>query len=284
MELIKEILSINEIVLYLKTNGIKIIISILLILFYSKIKNKVISTLKNITKKLLSSNIELRTFINSIINILIQFILILFILSLFGFDFTKLAAMIGAISLVLGFAFKEVLSNFFGGLIILIFKPFLIGDLVQYSGEYGNVYKIELFYTTLITFNNEFIIMPNSNLINNEIKNINKNKARRMDLVIGVGYSSNIEEVKSTIAEIIEKEDKGLFIKDIPVLIGMTEIGASSLNFAIKVHVNPELYLDARYYLNEQIKTIFDEKNIELPYNIIDLQINGGFNEIKLVK
>lgn len=272
----------NKILEFFKNYGLQMMACILLIIFYREIKNFIADKFNIIIEKTLSSNKELKSFVNSIIKIMIQFVILILILSLLGITLSKLAAILGAVSLILGFAFKEVLSNFFGGIIILVFKPFLIGDVVEYSGELGTVHKIELFYTTLINFNNEYIIMPNGNLIHCEIKNVNKNETRRLDLMIGVGYTSDIDEVKQTIINIIENEETGMFSKDIEPVIGMNDIGSSSLNIAIKVHVIPKYYLDARYYLNEQIKTIFDQKNIDLPFNIVDLQINPEFNQIKL--
>ena len=133
------------------------------------------------------------------------------ILQLLGINLSSIFALVGALGLVLGFAFKETISNICGGVILLTFKPFKVGDLISYNSNIGTIKKIEIFYTTILTLQNEYLIIPNGNLINNEIKNIDVNNIRRLDLKVGVSYESDIQKVKNLILSIINREKEKLF-------------------------------------------------------------------------
>ncbi len=282
MEDISKYLTTDFILNYITSNIFGLLPAIILIILYRTIKKYVLLTLDKFYRKAFDNN-GLISFLNSISRFIVDLILIFTILDLLGIHLSKFMALISAFSLVFGFAFKDVLGNIFGGVIILLFKPFMVDDLIKYAGYEGRVNKIEIFYTSLITYNNEEIIIPNGSIISSEVINISMHNYRRLEITVGVGYGSNIEEVKETIQEILERRKHDLFeIDHKPYLIGMGEIGASSLNFDIKVHVKPENYLPAKYYLNESIKTEFDAKGIELPFNIIDLQVNPNFNKLNL--
>lgn len=255
---------------YLLDNMFRFILILLLFVFYFKIINILNNLVKRIIKRVIKTE-GIASFFISIFKIINHCILILIILNLIGINFTGVLAILSALGLVLGFAFKETLSNVFGGIIILAFKPFKVGDVIEYSKYVGTVYKIEIIYTTLLNPQNEYIVIPNGNLTNNEIRNITIKKIRRLDITVGVGYSSNIEEVKQIINDIILDRKDDLFFIDQGIIIGMHDIGAQTLNFDIKVYVREGKYLDARYYLYESMKTRFDARNIDLPYNILDV-------------
>lgn len=270
---IKEYFSIDKIIKYVISNFFYFLSALLLIIFYKKIYNFLISKITTFYKKVISDK-GIRTFFTSITKFALHFILLFIILNLLGVNFTGIFAIVGALSLVLGFAFKEIMENVFGGLILLAFKPFKVGDFIEFKSFVGEVKKIEIFYTTLTTPQNEFIIIPNGNIINNEIRNLNVSQHRRLDIKVGVGYDSDIKLVKKLLNDMIEAKKDELFYLDIAApLIGMFEIGASTLNFDVRVYVREGKYLDARYYLYETIKAVFDENNIELPYDILDVNI-----------
>lgn len=266
---------------YILNNMFSIILAILIVVFYSKIIRYVMHKISKLFDRTFKDK-GLKSFFQSITNIAIHFIFILFILSLLGVDFKGIFSILGAISIVLGFAFKETLGNVCGGLILLTFRPFKVGDLIEFKEFVGTVIKIEIFYTTLLNLQNEYVIVPNGNLINNEIRNININHYRRLDLKIGVSYNTNIKRVKEILEEIIAKRVDDLFyVEDEQPLIGMFEIGNYTLNFDVRVYVRPGMYLKARYYIYETVKARFDAENIVLPYNIIDVNMRGNINESK---
>ncbi len=281
MENISKYLTTDFILNYITSNIFGLLPAIILIFLYKTIKKYTLLILDKFYRKTLKNN-GLISFLNSISRFIVDLILIFTILDLLGIHLHKFMALISAFSLVFGFAFKDVLGNVFGGVIILLFKPFTVDDLIKYAGYEGWVNRIEIFYTSLITYNNEEIIIPNGSIISSEVVNISRHQYRRLDITVGVGYGSDIDEVKDTIKKILERKKDLFEIEKKPFLIGMAEIGASSLNFDIKVHVKAQDYLIAKYYLNESIKTEFDAKGIELPFNIIDLQVNPNFNKLNL--
>lgn len=282
MEKLTKYITTDFILNYIQENIFSILPAIILILLYKTIVKYILFFLDKTYRKAFYNN-GMITFLNSVSKFLVNLILILFILDLLGIHFYRFTAFISAFSLIFGFAFKDVLGNIFGGIIILLFKPFRVGDLVNYSDHEGRVNKIELFYTTIINYNNDEILIPNGAIISSDVKNISSYNERRLDIRVGVGYGSNIDEVKQTVFDIIERRKDDLFrIDKNPPLIGLYEIGASSLNFDIKVYVECDNYILARYYLNESIKTEFDKKGIELPFNIIDLQVNPNFNKLNI--
>lgn len=282
---VKKYFNFDSIILYAKTHMLSAAIAVIMIIFFRRISNICKRIMEKAFKRFFSENPGIATFIISILTFVIDFVLIVIILEFLGINLTGITALLGAFSLVIGFSFKDILSNFFGGLILLTFKPFQVNDVVEYKSFVGTIKKIEIFYTTLTNFQNEEVIVPNANIIDNEIININTNSHRRLTLQIGVGYGSNIDQVKDTIRSIIDRRKEDLFyIEDTEPVIGMYEIGASSLNFDIRVFVRENQYMNARYYLNESIKTEFDKLGIDLPYNIIDLQVNPGFNSINITE
>ncbi|WP_068268208.1 mechanosensitive ion channel family protein [Caviibacter abscessus] len=257
-----------------------ITIGILLIIFYNKIR----LFLDKISGKIfLKSNLEesIKVFIKSIINIGVNIILVIIIVKQFGFDLSAVTSLVAGLSIFLGFAFKEIIGNFGGGLILIIFKPFKIDDIIEYKGITGVVKQIELFYTTIVNFQGDMIIMPNGLVINTEIKNITRDPKRRLDLVISVGYNSNIEKVKNILNEIAQ--DCPLLLKDTKAIIGISALNTSSIDFAFNVYVSSENYANAKFYLLETVKMKFDENNIEIPYPQLDLHMRGDNNGSKTV-
>lgn len=149
---------------------------------------------------------SLASFLLSIYSILYYFILIYVSIGILGINTTSITTFLGATGIVLGIAFKETLGNFCGGLIILTFKPFKVGDTIEYNNYLGTVKKIELFYTKMLNPQNELVIIPNGIITNTEIRNIKQNGERRLDLRIGVSYNSDIQKVKKILERIIKTE------------------------------------------------------------------------------
>lgn len=279
---LKKYLSLDQIFSYLKENIIRITIVILIIIFYTKIRKALLYLIKKLLKRALAAHIGLRTFVISIIKFTIDIVLIFVILKLLKIDLTGIYAVFSIIGLVLGFAFKESLSNIFGGLVILTFKPFKVNDVIEYNGVSGVVKKIEIYYTTMINFQNENIIIPNSLVVSNVVKNINVNLTRRLDIQVGVDYNADIEKVKSLLLDIVNRRVDDLFnLDEHQPLIGMFNISDSSLIFDVRVYIKEGQYLFAKYYLNETIITEFAKNKINIPYNIVENRITSFVKEVK---
>lgn len=267
---IMDFLEFKNIILWFRTHVLSILLVFILIIMYSKIVNKIVG----IIDKYVLFNIKdkgIKSFVKSFLKVIIQIIYVYVVLLLLGVNLTALFGIIGAISVVVGFAFKEIIQNIFGGLIILFFKPFKVGDVIEYKQFIGTVSKIEIFYTRVVNFQNEIVIIPNGSIITNELKNITTQNNRRLDLVIGVDYSANIEDVKRILNEILN--DCEYIIKDAKHLVGLTEFAASSMNFSVFVYVLPENYMLAKLFILEQIKIRFDNAGINIPFNQIDIHL-----------
>ncbi|WP_066895937.1 mechanosensitive ion channel family protein [Pseudostreptobacillus hongkongensis] len=265
-----DFLEFKNIILWFRTHVLSILLAFILISMYSKILNKIVG----IIDKYFLFNIKdkgIKSFVKSFLKVIIQIIYVYVVLLLLGVNLTALFGIIGAISVVVGFAFKEIIQNIFGGLIILFFKPFKVGDVIEYKNFIGTVSKIEIFYTRVVNFQNEIVIIPNGSIITNELKNITTQNNRRLDLVIGVDYSANIEDVKRILNEILN--DCEYIIKDAKHLVGLTEFAASSMNFSVFVYVLPENYMLAKLFILEQIKIRFDNAGINIPFNQIDIHL-----------
>ena len=205
MKELQKFLELENIIKFLKTNIFRLFIIFLIIKIGKIFKTRIEKILKIILDK---SNIDksVASFLLSIYSILYYFILIYSSVGILGINTTSITTFLGATGIVLGIAFKETLGNFCGGLIILTFKPFSVGDTIEYNNYIGTVTKIELFYTKMLNPQNELVIIPNGIVTNTEIRNIRQNGERRLDLEVGVSYNSDIQKVKGTLERIIKEE------------------------------------------------------------------------------
>ena len=205
MKELQKFLELENIIRFLKTNLFKLFIIYLIIKIGKVFKTRVERILKIILEKS-NTDKSLAFFLLSIYSILYYFILIYVSIGILGINTTSITTFLGATGIVLGIAFKETLGNFCGGLIILTFKPFKVGDTIEYNNYLGTVKKIELFYTKMLNPQNELVIIPNGIITNTEIRNIKQNGERRLDLRIGVSYNSDIQKVKKILERIIKTE------------------------------------------------------------------------------
>ena len=205
MKELQKFLEWDNTIKFLKTNLFKLFIIYLIIKIGKVFKNRVEKILKIILEKA-NTDKSLASFLISIYSILYYIILIYVSIGILGINATSITTFLGATGIVLGIAFKETLGNFCGGLIILTFKPFKVGDTIEYNNYLGTVKKIELFYTKMLNPQNELVIIPNGIITNTEIRNIKQNGERRLDLRIGVSYNSDIQKVKKILERIIKTE------------------------------------------------------------------------------
>jgi small conductance mechanosensitive channel len=160
------------------------------------------------------------------------------------------------------------LNNFFGGFIILTFKPFKVGDVIEYKNYQGEVVSIEIFYTKIRNYQNELVIIPNGILTNTELRNLSKNKVRRLDLKITVDYKADIRKVKEILQEIVNNNP--LALKRPEYIIGLGELGSIGIIYSVFVYVKVEDYANLKYSLNEEIKLKFEANGIHIPNTILD--------------
>ncbi|MBC8316392.1 MAG: mechanosensitive ion channel [Desulfobulbaceae bacterium] len=181
-----------------------------------------------------------------------------------GIKTTSLLTILAAGGLAVGLALKDSLSNFASGVMIILFRPFKVGDFITAAGSSGSVRRIDIFNTVLMTGDNQRIIIPNSAVTGGAITNVNSEETRRIDLVMGIGYDDDIREAKAILQEIVKGDSR---ILDAPApTIAVAELADSSVNFVVRPWVKTADYWAVRFDLTEKIKLTFDEKGISIPY------------------
>ena len=222
--------------------------------------------LKGIRKAMNKANYDesLKKFLLNLINWVFKIILIIVVLGTVGVETTSFAAILAAAGLAIGLALQGSLGNFAGGVLIMIFKPFKIGDFIQAQGETGTVKEIEIFTTKLTTPDNKEVILPNGKLSNDNITNYSTEATRRVDITFGVSYDSDIKTTKEVINSVIEKHP--LILKEPAPAINVAELADSSINFFTRAWVNTPDYWAVKFDLIEQTKEALDAANIEIPY------------------
>ena len=253
------------------TSGVKLIVGILAIVIGFKIINKLSKRFIEFAEKR-NMDMTLVKFIKSFINYSLKILLVLVIAGgYWDIQLSGLAAIVASAGVAIGLALQGSLSNFAGGFIILLLRPFKVGDYIQ-TGEFeGAVEQIGVFYTTLTTVDNKVVLIPNGPLSNGSLINYSTKDTRRVDLIFSAGYESDILKVRRVLNEIVEKNP---LILDYPEpFVGLFEQGSNSLNFAVRVWVNTPDYWTVYFDLLEQVKLRFDEEEISIPYPQMDLHV-----------
>lgn len=250
--------------------GIKLIIGLIVISIGLKIIKKVVKQFGVFLEKR-DVDVTLRRFIQSLTAGMLKVILFIGILGYWDVKLTGLAAIVASGGVAIGLALQGSLSNFAGGFIILLLRPFKVGDYIQTGVYEGTVEEIGLFYTKLTTIDNKLILIPNGTLSNGSLINYSAKEERRVDLTFSVGYENNILHVKEVLTDIIKSQD---FVLDTPEpFIGVSAHGPSSVDFIVKVWCKSEHYWDIHFSLLEKVKLRFDEENISIPYPQMDLHV-----------
>ncbi|UJH68332.1 mechanosensitive ion channel family protein [Allomuricauda sp. SCSIO 65647] len=206
----------------------------------------------------------LESFLQSFIRITLKVLLLVLVVTQLGVKTSSLVAMIGAAGLAIGLALQGSLANFAGGVLILLFKPFRIGDWISAQGVDGAVKEISIFNTKLNTFGNQIAIIPNGQLANGNIINYNAEPMRRENYVVGIGYGSNIKTAKDILLDICAND--GRILKEPAPEVYVDSLGDSSVNLTLRFWAPNEVFWPARFNLIEQSKLRFDEAGIEIPF------------------
>ncbi|MCK5684768.1 mechanosensitive ion channel [bacterium] len=266
----------TEPVIYWITNySVKVIAAILILIVGKWLAGK-ISRL--ITKLLGKNNIDI-TLVKFFENLIYYILLIIVIITAagqVGINTTSFLTIIGTAGLAIGLALKDSLSNFASGVMLILFRPFTVGDFVTAGGVTGNVVSISLFSTILNSVDNKKEIIPNSSITSNVITNVTANDTRRVDLVIGIGYDDDIKKTKEVLQRIIKEEPRALASPE--TKIAVSELGDSSVNFIVRPWVKTEEYWNVYFDLTEKIKLTFDAEGISIPYPQQDVHMHNAKN------
>lgn len=251
--------------------GLKIIYVLVILIVGSKL-------IKLITKLITKSKVfkkldkSVASFLTSFIKATLNIVLIITIASIIGIPSTSIITLLGSAGVAIGLAMQGGLSNIAGGLIILIFKPFKVGDFIDTHTDSGTVKSISLFYTTLTVIDNRTVSIPNGVLANSSTVNYSNEDERRLDIILDVSYKNSIDEVKNSINSVISKEKR--IIKDKDVFVRLTNYKESSMEYTIRVWVPKDDYWNIKFDLLENLKDKFDQDGIMIPYNQLDVHID----------
>lgn len=211
------------------------------------------------------------SFLASIINTVLKLLVIICVLSTIGVDVTTLIAAIGAATVTVGLALKDSLANVASGTLIILNKKFKTGDYIETDGLQGEVVKIEMMYTTLRTYDNKEIMIPNSKLTSNNVTNYFVREQRRVDLVIPIGYNEDVEEARKIIMRVIHSDNRIIQEQNNKVMI--QQLGESSIDLCVWIWCRSEDYWNVKADMQEKIKSELDRNNITIPFNQLDVHL-----------
>lgn len=251
--------------------GLRIVLALVVFL----LGMQVIKLLRRILKKSLTRgkvDVGVRQFTDSFVKAVLYILLIFMIARGFGVDAASVVALLGSAGVAIGLAVQGSLSNLAGGVLILILKPFLVGDyIIDAGGKEGMVTEIQLFYTKLLTPDNRTVILPNGTLANGSLINITTDKYRRCDISVGISYSSDIGAARETLMELLAEDEAVLKDKEMRVVVD--QLGNSAVELIVRCWFTNEEYWDGRYRLTEGIKYALDRAGIQIPYPQIDVHM-----------
>ena len=254
--------------------GIRVLLAI--IVFW--VGTRIIKIVRKMVKKsLLRGNAEqgVIQFLDSFIKAALYIILVLFIASGFGVDAASVVALLGSAGVAIGLAIQGSLSNLAGGVLILLLKPFKVGDYIKEdtNGNEGTVEEIQLFYTRLATPENKIIILPNGNLANSSLTNVTFAPDRRLDIKVGISYKADLRKAKDVLMEVLKKD--AFIVKEKEQIVYVDELADSSVILGIRCWFKNEDYWEGKWRITENVKYALDENAIEIPYPQMDVHVDN---------
>lgn len=270
---------VNVFIQYLQDhipNLISFAIEIMLALIFFFLGRIAIKWIRKLTRKMLErSNVDkgVETFVDSLLKFMLYGILLFTIATKFGFDTASVAALIASAGVAVGLAVQGSLSNFAGGILILLLKPFVVGDYIieDNHGDEGTVKEIQLFYTKLLTVDNRTVVIPNGMLTNNSLTNVTHMDERKLELKVSISYESDLLKAKAVLADLIQKESR--IMQDKEHRIFVDELGDDGVILGMRCWVSTEDYWNVRWDMLEGIKLTFDRESIVIPYRQMNVRI-----------
>lgn len=252
------------------TRGVNMFFGVIFLSIGWKVINK---TLKRIRRILESKSADptITRFLDNVMNVTLKTVLIIIILQYIGVNLTGLTTIVASAGVALSLALKGSLANLAGGVIILVARPFNVGDFIETTEHSGVVEKISIFYTYLVTFDNKQILIPNGILTDSSIVNYSSKEIRRVDLTFSVSYEEDVIRVKNVLINILKNNE--LVLEEPEFFVGISMHGDSAINFIVKAWCKTEDYWTIYYDLLETVKIKFDEEGISIPYPQMDLHV-----------
>ena len=254
----------DNIVEILGSYAFSLVMALLIFIIGKWAVNKIVALLGKVLRKVKGMDETLIKFLENIVYYALMIVVLLTALGKLGVETTSFLAILGAAGLAIGLALKDSLGNFASGVMIIMFKPFKVGDVVTAAGVTGSVSEVGIFNSVFTTPDNQKIIIPNGAITSGSIININAHDTRRVDLIVGIGYNDDIKKTKDVLNDIITSNEKILLDKGITVAV--SELADSSVNFVVRAWVKTPDYWDVKFGLTETIKLRFDAEGISIPF------------------
>lgn len=246
--------------------GIQVLLA-LVVFFVGRLLIKWIRKLVRHSLEKSSADKGVEQFVDSMLKFILYTILLFSIGTKFGIESSSVAALLASGGVAIGLALQGSLSNFAGGVLILLLKPFVVGDYIieDSNKNEGTVKEIQIFYTKLSTIDNKTIVIPNGTLANTSLTNVTARPVRRLDLTVGISYQADLKKAKMLLEDLLQKD--GAILKEEEIVVYVDQLADSAVVIGSRAWVKTEEYWTARWRLLEEIKLIFDEHKIEIPYN-----------------
>lgn len=250
--------------------GLRVLMALLVFFIGSRL----IKLLRRIVRRSMEragADVGVIQFIDSLLKALLYFVLVMLIASGFGVDTTSVVALVGSAGLAAGLALQGSLANFAGGVLLLMVKPFKVGDYIIQGDLEGTVSEIQMIYTCLLTPDNRKVVIPNGKLADNSLINATAQEKRRLDIDVGISYTADLRKAKETSMELLEREERVL--KEEERLTVVSELADSAVILKLRFWVKPEDYWNVKWDMTEAVKLAFDAEGIEIPFQQMDVHI-----------
>ncbi len=270
--------AVQEFLSALPEKALNLGVRILLAAVFFLIGGKLIKLVRRIIRKSMEragAELGVTQFVDSFVKASLYTVLVMGLAASFGLDAASVVAVLGSAGVAIGLAIQGSLSNLAGGVLILALKPFRVGDYIleSYSNKEGTVTEIQIFYTKLLTPDNQTVILPNGNLANNSLVNITAQEVRRMDITVGISYDADLKKAKEVLQRTLE-EDVGV-LKDRDMLVFVSELASSSVVLGVRCWFRQEDFWKGKWRVTENCKLSLDENGIEIAYNQLDVHVDG---------
>jgi small conductance mechanosensitive channel len=264
----------NEVIAMLKTTGIEFAINLVTAIAIFYFGRMVVGLLMRGLKKMMQAqdvDVTLQTFVGNLVRMVLLIFVIIAAISALGIQTTSFIAIIGAAGLAIGLALQGSLSNFASGVLIVLFRPYKVGDFVEAAGISGVVEEVQILTTVLKTGDNKKVIVPNGQIMDSVITNYSANDQRRVDMIVGVSYDDDLDKVRSTLEQLVAADDR--ILDDPACTIAVSALADSSVNFVVRPWVKSADYWGVMFDLTEAIKKRFDKEGISFPFPQQDVHL-----------
>ena len=253
------------------TVGSKILFAVIVLI----VGRWIVRRLNKLVNKILTKrevDASLTTFVRSLVSITLNLLLVIVIIGILGIETSSFIALFASAGVAVGMALSGTLQNFAGGVMILLFKPFKVGDFIEAQGQSGTVREIQIFNTILTTADNKVIIIPNGGLSTGLMKNYSKEPTRRVDWEFGIAYGDDYTKAREVLARLLDADSQVL--KEPPYFIALTSLGASSVNIVVRAWVNSADYWGVYFDMNEKVYKTFAQENLNIPFPQMDIHLH----------